>query len=505
MLRGSDLNQCELHWTNRRILREYSGQLPYWLASIPNRTRLRRNPSNGGDAGELRVCEQMADLVAQQKHPYLHRIVSNIGWLTVDRVVRLGVGVLVTVAIARYLGPEDFGKLNYGMAMFALLGVCASLGLDQVVQRDLVKMPTERDRFLGTCMFLKTVAGIVSYLFLVLTVRQTVPDPKTGLVCLIVGLALLVNGSFTMDNWFQSQTRAKYSVYAQNIAFVAVTVARIALLMLGAGLLTFAWCVSSEFILATILSLILFRVVVGPITRWRVDMSLARKWLADSWPLLLSGVAIIVYTRIDQIMLSHLADDRALGIYSAAVKISEVGYFIPSILATSFFPSIVRTRELGTQAYNIRRQHYFDLSVILAVTIALPTTLLAGPIIHFLYGDKYNEAVTILCALVWATLFVFAGGARQQYLIAEGHMKFSFVATLAAAILNVILNIFLIPRYQGFGAAIATLISYGLSAVFSSFFYQPTRLMGWEQLKSFNLFGASRRLFDYARNAPIGG
>lgn len=102
---------------------------------------------------------------------------------------------------------------------------------------------------------------------------------------------------------------------------------------------------------------------------------------------------------------------------------------------------------------------------------------------------------------MWATLFVFTGGARQQYLIAEGHMKFSFAATLAAAILNVVLNIFLIPRYQGLGAAVATLISYGLSAVFSSFFYEPTRLMGWEQLRSFDLFGASRRLLGYARNA----
>lgn len=447
----------------------------------------------------------MPDPAVQQRHPYLRRIVSNIGWLTVDRIVRLGLGVLVTVAIARHLGPEDFGKLNYGMAMFALIGVCASLGLDQVVQRDLVKSSADRDRFLGTCMWLKTLAGVIGYLFLILIVRKTVPDQTTRVTCLVIGLALLVNGSFTFDNWFQSQTQAKYSVYAQNAAFIGVTVARIVLLFLGAGLLAFAWCVSTEYIVAIILTLILFRIVVGPIATWRFDLGIARKWLSESWPLLLSGVAIIVYTRIDQIMLAHLASERALGIYSAAVKVSEVGYFVPGILATSLFPSIVRTQELGTDAYNIRRQHYFDLSVVLAVAIALPTTILAGPIIHLLYGDKYTEAVPILCALVWATLFVFTGGARQQYLIAEGHMKFSFAATLVAAILNVVLNIFMIPRYQGFGAAIATLISYGLSAMFSSFFYKPTRLMGWEQLKSFELFGASRRLLAYARNAPVAG
>jgi O-antigen/teichoic acid export membrane protein len=446
----------------------------------------------------------MDDLAVQQRHPYLQRIVSNIGWLIFDRAFRLGVGVLVTVAIARHLGPENFGKLNYGMAVFALIGVCASLGLDQVVQRDLVKAPQDRDCFLGTCIGLKTIAGVLGYIFLVVVVGQTVSDRATRLTSFIIGAGLLVNGAlFTFDNWFQSQTKAKYGVYAQNAAFIAVTVVRVSLLYLGAGLLAFAWCVSVELLLAAIFSLTLFQIVVGLVTHWKFDLSVARGWLPDSWPLLLSGVAIIVYARIDQVMLAHLASERALGIYSAAVKVSEVGYFVPSILATSFFPSIVRTRELGAEAYNVRRQHYFDLSVVLAVAIALPTTLLAGPIIHLLYGDQYAEAVPILCALVWATLFVFTGGARQQYLVAEGHMKFSFAATLAAAILNVVLNIFLIPRYEGFGAAMATLVSYGLSAIFSSFFYKPTRLMGWELLKSFDLFGAARRLLSYAKRAPL--
>jgi O-antigen/teichoic acid export membrane protein len=445
----------------------------------------------------------MTNVVTHRQHPYFKRIISNIGWLTVDRIVRLGFGVLITIAIARHLGPERFGQLNYGMAMLALIGMFASMGLDSVVQRDLVRIPDGRDRLLGTCFTLKAIAGIASYLLLIVIVWRSVREPTTRAVCLIVGLALFANGTFTFDNWFQSQTQAKFSVYTQNLAFFAASAVRIVLLYLGAGLVAFAWALSSEPILGAILSVILFRVVVGPLRNWRFDGLIARKWLVESWPLLLSGLAIIVYTRIDQIMLAHLASDRALGVYSAAVKVSEVGYFVPSILATSFFPSIVRTQKLDSQTYNIRRQYYFDLSVVLAVGIALPTALLSRPIVHLLYGSSYAEAVPILCALAWATVFVFTGGARQQYLICEGHMKFSFAATLAAAILNIGLNILLIPRYQGFGAAIATLISYGLSAVFSSFFYRPTWLMGWEQLKAFNLFAALWRLAAYSKNVPL--
>lgn len=438
---------------------------------------------------------------SSQRHPYFKRIVSNIGWLTFDRIVRLGFGVLITVAIARHLGPEKFGQLNYGLAIVALIAVLAAMGLDSVVQRDLVKAPADKDRLLATCFIIKGIAGILGYLVLVIIVRATVLEPLTRATCLIVGLSLLGNAAVAFDNWFQSQTQAKFTVYAQSAAFFAATAMRVALLFIGAGLLAFAWTYSIEPILGAVFLFILFRVVAGSLPNWTFDKVLAHKWLRESWPLLLSGLAIIVCLRIDQIMLAHLANQRALGVYSAAVKVSEVGYFISPILGASFFPSIVRTRELGTEAYNIRRQHYFDLSVVIAIGIALPITFLSRPIIEMLYGSTYAEAVPILCALVWATVFVFVGGARQQYLICEGFMKFSFAATLAAALLNIALNFLLIPRYQGFGAAIATLISYGLSAVLSSFLYPPTRLMGWEQLRSFNLFAAVYRLAVYSKNA----
>jgi polysaccharide transporter, PST family len=441
----------------------------------------------------------------QQRHPYFKRIVSNVGWLTVERIVRLGFGVLITVAIARHLGPERFGQLNYGIAMATLVGVAAALGLDSVVQRDLVRMPVERNQLLGTCFLLKVIAGILGYILLVLIVEETVQEPATRATCFIVGLGLLANGPFAIDNWFQAQTQGKFTALAQGISFLIAATIRILLLYISVGLLGFAWAFSAEPILTGILFLILFNVVAGSLKDWKFNGSIARKWLTESWPLLLSGLAIIVYTRIDQVMLAHFANDRALGIYSAAVRVSEIGYFIPPILAASVLPSIVRTRENDITKYSVRRQYYFDLSVVLAVAIALPTTLLAGPVIHLLYGNAYAEAIPILCALAWATLFAFIGGARQQYLITEGYMKFSFAATLAAAVLNIALNIFLIPRYEGLGAAIATLISYGLSAVFSSFFFSPTREMGWEQLKAFNLFGALWRLATYSKrlSSPV--
>ena len=441
----------------------------------------------------------MVNFTFSKRHPYLKRIASNIGWLTGERVIRLGIGVVITVAIARHLGPESFGQLNYGIAMTTLFAVLAALGLDSIVQRDLVTMSDQRSQLLGTCFVLKLVAGILGYILLILIVRATVREPATRAAGYVIGLGLLANGSFAVDSWFQSQTQAKFSAYVLGLSFFLGGATRVALLFLGGGLLAFAWAYSLEPILIGILFLIFFQAIAGSLRDWEFDRCLARRWLAESWPLLLSGLAVIVYTRIDQVMLAHLANDRALGIYSAAVRISEIGYFIPPILAASFLPSIVRTRQLGTAKYNLRRQYYFDLSVVIAVAIALPTTLFSGSIIRLLYGNAYAGAVPILCALAWATLFAFMGGARQQYLITEGHMKFSLAATLAAALLNIVLNIFLIPRYEGFGAAIATLISYGLSAVFSSFFFRPTQVMGWEQLKAFNLFGAISRLAAYSK------
>jgi O-antigen/teichoic acid export membrane protein len=188
--------------------------------------------------------------------------------------------------------------------------------------------------------------------------------------------------------------------------------------------------------------------------------------------------------RIDILMLRWMAGEAASGQYAAAVRLSELGYFIPLIAAASVQPLLVRAHQGDAGSYLRALQKYFDLSTLAAYVLALPTALLAPWIIRLAYGVQYAEAGAILAVHAWAVVFVFLGVARSQFLINAGFTRFSLVATVAGAAMNVSLNLLLIPRWSGMGAALATVISYAVSAWLTSFFSPKVRHIGWMQTKA---------------------
>jgi O-antigen/teichoic acid export membrane protein len=214
--------------------------------------------------------------------------------------------------------------------------------------------------------------------------------------------------------------------------------------------------------------------------RW----STALKFLRQSWPLILSGLAVTVYMKIDQVMLGAILGEEAVGQYSVAVRISSVWYFIPAMLATSLFPAILNARKQGTEVYEKRLQNYFDLNAGFAYLIAIPLSIAAPWVIRVLFGEAYQQAGPMLAIHAWSSLFVFLGVARSQYLVAENLFKFSMNCTIAGAIVNIVLNYFLIPNYGGYGAATATLFSYAISAFFSSFLIMRSHSIVWQQISS---------------------
>jgi O-antigen/teichoic acid export membrane protein len=206
---------------------------------------------------------------------------------------------------------------------------------------------------------------------------------------------------------------------------------------------------------------------LSPITNWRFSFPIAKSLLKDSWPLILSGIAIMIYIRIDQVMLKMMLDDRAVGLYSAAVKLSEIWYFIPMIISQSVFPSILNTKKVSEELYMKRIYNLYSLMIWLAIGIAIALTFFSVDVVKILFGSEYlPDSAKVLSLYVWAGIPVFLGVASSQYLIAENYTKLSFARTIVGAIANVILNLILIPYYGIIGAAIATLISYFIATFF---------------------------------------
>jgi PST family polysaccharide transporter len=263
-----------------------------------------------------------------------------------------------------------------------------------------------------------------------------------------------------------------------------VALVKIALILLKAPLLAFAWAAAAEASLGAGALFLVYRLRGYSCKGWSASLRQAQKLLRDSWPLIFSSLMIMIYLRIDQVMLGQMADDKAVGIYSAAVRLSEIWYFVPMIIASSVFPSLVKSKQFGEQEYLRRVQKYFNLNAMLAYALVIPTSLLSHQIISLLYGDAYRGAETIFTIQIWGCLFVFMGVAREHFLLNEGMMRFILMATSIGAISNIILNIFLIPLYSGVGAAIATLFSYFLSAYLSSFLINYPFNVGYMQTKS---------------------
>ncbi|MGI0481009.1 flippase [Geminocystis sp. CENA526] len=414
-----------------------------------------------------------------KNHTEFRKILGNTGWLFTDRILRMGIGLFVMVWVARYLGVEQYGTLNYASAFVALFGTISTLGLPSLVIRTITESPEDRDKILGTTFWLQLAGGIVTLILTVLTIFLVKPN-DTLMISLVVILGSMgIFKSFdTIDLWFQSQVQSKYTVLAKNTAFIILAIVKVILINLNAPLIAFACATLAEFIIGAIGLVIAYQYQGYSLRLWRWSLALAKKLLKESWPLILSGITIMIYMKIDQIMLGSMIDTTAVGLYSSATRISEVWYFIPTAIASSVAPSIYQAKKDGNESlYYQRISRLLRVLNLIAISIALPMTFLSKPLILLLYGQEFMEAGTILAIHIWASLFVFMGVATSPWFIAEGLTDLSFRRTFLGAITNVVLNFILIPKYAGVGAAIATVISYGLAAfIANSFHYQSAKI-----------------------------
>jgi PST family polysaccharide transporter len=411
--------------------------------------------------------------------PNLLRAMVNVGWLSFDRILRLGVGLLITVWIARYLGPEEFGILNYAVAYVGLFLPVAMLGLDQVVLRDLVQHSDRSGETLGTAFGLKLFAGIASYAMAISVAIVSKPnEPLLHTMIALVGGVLISQSMDTVDFWFLSQVRAKNTVIARNASFLVVSCVRLGLLIGSASLIAFGAAAALEAVLTAIALLVAYRLTAGHFRTWRLTRQRAWELMRVSWPLVFSHIAITIYMKIDQVMLLELLqDEMEVGVYAAAVRISEVWYFIPTAIVSSVMPALIRSRQTDSALYEKRTQQLLSKLAILAYAVAIPVTLLAAPMVHLLFGSEYGAAAPTLAVHIWAGLFVCLGLAQNAWLINEGYTRFTLVSTVCGAVLNIGLNFALIPTYKSLGAAVATLVSYGITVAVLGAFYRPTQTM----------------------------
>jgi PST family polysaccharide transporter len=415
----------------------------------------------------------------------LRQILNNFSWLLGDKVLRLGLGVAVNLWIARYLGPDDFGILNYAIAVVAIVGPIATLGIEKLVIRDVVLLPEKKDNILGSAFYLRLTGSFLSLGIAFAAVALMNPgDSLRMFLVLIIAGGSVFQAFDIIDFWFQAKLLSRFTVVAKNTAFVIVTLLRVIFILSSFSVLSFAIAISLEYLLGAIGLLLVYR-KSNKISDWKFNITIAKSLFFNSLPLLLTDIGIMIYMRIDQIMLMEMVGEKAVGIYSAAVRLVEVWYFIPIALVNSVFPVIIETKKIDEALYYRRLSKLYSAVTWMGLSVAVFVAFFADYIVYILYGNKYYGAGPILSISIWAGVFVFQGVARGLWIINENLQKYSYYFTFGAAFINVALNIILIPAMGGKGAAIATIISYFFSTIAIPLFIKPTRQSSVQLLKSF--------------------
>lgn len=422
--------------------------------------------------------------------------VKNMIWLFADKLIRLGGGLLVITLLARHLGPENFGLLNFSLAFVAIFSAVATLGLKDIVIRELAYHPKERNEILGSTFFLSVIGSIVCYVIMILLIHYLKPlDTELIFIIFILGITIFFKPADVVSFWFESKTKSKYTVIAQNISFIIFAVIKILLIFLNAPLNLIIYAIVGEAILVALLLTTIFFFKSGFILKLTATKQKVKNLFKDGWPVLISSIAIILYMRVDQIMLGQLTTNYEVGIYSAASRLSEVFYFLPSIIVISLYPKLLQLRTSNPDQYKSRFQMLLDLLVLISLPVATFFTIYGSFVVQILFGHDYLKSANVLVIHIWASIPIFLGYASSRWLIAAGLQKIIFIQTISACVLNIILNSILIPDYGAIGAAIATVISQFFVAFALDYFFPPAREILFLKLKSLNLFLNVSRLY----------
>lgn len=411
---------------------------------------------------------------------------GNTSWLLSEKILSMGFTLLTSVFVARFLGPENFGVLSYFMAVMALVVPFCSLGLNALLTHELVKYPNRALEIMSTALSMRLCACVVISLILVLCIYFSIFSFENSLAISLTFFAVanIFSALQVIDFWFQAKVASKYVAKIRFIVIVLFSLIKLLLVYAKVGVNLFMLVLVIES-LAVSLGYFLYYVKKGGRFSFKaVNFQYGNILIKKSKWLILSGVASIVYLKIDQVMLAQLSTSSEVGVYSVASKLSEVWYFFPIALVSSFFPTLIKLKQLSEVKYFAKLQSICDALFISALLLAITISYFSKLLVDFLFGVGYEQSSIILSIHIWAGLFVFMRALLSKWLIAENLLKFSLVTHGLGAVMNIAINWLVIPEYAGVGAAWATLISYAFASYFALFFHQSTLCMAKVMTKS---------------------
>lgn len=415
----------------------------------------------------------------------MSRIIKNASWIVLCRIVQAILGLIISMIMARYLGPSNFGLLNYAMSVAAFALPVMRLGLTSILVQEFISEPDREGEILGTSIVLSFFSAIVCIIGVNLFVLfANAGEKDTLIVCALYSSILLFQVFEVFNYYFQARLQAKYSSIIALIAYGVVSVYKLYLLITQKSIYWFAIANTLDYLVIAIGLIIIYRKRCGK--KLSFNKVRAQKLLSISKFYIISDLMIIIFAQTDRVMLKAMIDNAATGYYSAAIACAGMTQFVFGAIIDSMRPMIFAGKKMSEEKYKLNLARLFSIITYLSLVQSMLMTALAPIIIKVLYGEQYLAAVSALQIVVWYTTFSYLGSARNIWILAEGKQKYLWQINLFGAVANVGLNAILIPIMGIDGAAIASLVTQILTNVVTGFIFTPVKDVNPILLKGFN-------------------
>lgn len=387
-----------------------------------------------------------------------NKVAQNAGWIVCGSLMNKALAFFVSILSTRYLGPDNYGLINYAAAYTTFFASLCTLGINSVIVKNFADYPDEEGTAIGTTLLLRAMSSFLSAVAIVgIVFVMDYNEPLTIAVVALYSFGLVFQIFDTFNYWFQSKLKSKYSAIASTIAYAVVSLYKILLLITGKSVLWFAVTNAIDYIAVALLLYGAYRKNNGP--KLSVSKAKAKELLRPGSSFIISGLMVSIYAGTDKLMLKQMLDKASVGYYSLASSFSMMWAFILQAIIDSMYPLIVQERNVDLAGYERKNRQLYAIVFYISVAMSAIITLLAKPLFLFLYGEAYLPAVAPLRIIVWYTAFSYLGVARNAWMVCENRQCYLKYLYVSAALINVVLNWFMIPSFGASGAAAASLIT----------------------------------------------
>lgn len=400
-----------------------------------------------------------------------------------DYIFSLTASLIVGIAVARYLGPEMYGIIAFATAVYTLLVIIVSLGIDDIIMKDMLQHEERQGSIQGSALFVKSAAAFLVYGIIFIYFLINYSGEKLYSVLIITG-AVLFQPLSVFSCIFLINAQAKYTSIARMISYTLSSLLKIILIIFKAPVTYFAFAVFIDYAVLYLTVILMYKYKKYTVSGWHIDISYIKYILKSAVPLFAAVLFYTFYQKVTVIIISSMYSDYASGIYSAAARLTEIWYLVPAVLMTAFYPAVVKAKQISEEEYNKRIKTLFYVTTIPFILMAFFAALLSPFIIKILYGEKYIESSIVLSLTIWSVPFISFYVISSKCFILENKVKHLLLRSALSFILIIFLGCILGSFYYLKGFSIAVVVSSFISFFLIDLFFKDTRELFFIKLSS---------------------